>query len=137
MIQNFTLSGTNAADATATLNKLITDPWIFLVVLGNSTEAQRALDVCYTKINSGHPYYKGVRCIHIPAPALVLPLLKNLRVKPDVQVDWSNVQKYLVTCISAVYNNIGYIYTAEKYFEVPEAKTDRLVLKALAADLSL
>ncbi|WP_264530046.1 hypothetical protein [Flavobacterium sp. N502540] len=137
MIQNFTLSSTNAKDANATLNKLISDPWTFLVVLGNTTNAKKALDTCYAKINSGHPYYKGVRCIHIPVPELVLPLLKNLRVKPDVQLDWNDVQKYLITCISAVYNNIGFVYTAEKYLESPEPKTDRLVLKALAADLSL
>lgn len=137
MIQNFTLSSTDAQDATATLSSLIADPWTFLVVLGNSNEAQNALQICYTKINSGHPYYRGVRCVHIPVPALVLPLLKSLRVKPDVQIDWNNAQNYLITCISAVYNNIGHIYTAQKYFEIPEAKTDRLVLKALAADLSL
>ncbi|KOP37801.1 hypothetical protein DBB36_10790 [Flavobacterium sp. WLB] len=137
MIQNFTLSSTNAEDATSTLSELISDPWTFLVVLGNSTEAQNALQICYKKINSGHPYYKGVRCIHIPIPSLVLPLLKSLRVKPEVQIDWNNSQNYLITCISAVYNNIGYIYSAQNYFNIPEAKTDRLVLKALAADLSI
>lgn len=135
MINNFTLSATNKQDAMTVLQELIREPWTILIVFGDSLEAQKALQICNAKINSGHPYYAGVRCVQIPAPILVLPWLSSLRVKPEAQIDWSNIQNYLICSISAVYNNIGYVYVTEKYFEYPESKTDRLILKALAADL--
>lgn len=136
MITNTTLSATNSQQALSTLQSLIKEPWTILAVLGNDQSAQQALQICYSKINSGHPYYAGVRCLHIPAPKLVLAWFKSSRQNPDINIDWDNMS-YLILSISAVFNNIGYAYTAQKYFEFPEAKTDRLVLKAQAADLKL
>lgn len=137
MINNFILSTTNAEEAMATLHSLIIEPWTVLVVFGNSKESTKALKICHSKINSGHPYYAGVRCVHIAVPALVMPWLRSLHIKPDTEIDLDNIQNYLIISISAVYNNVGYAYSTQKYFEYPEAKTDRLVLKAQAADLSL
>lgn len=138
MITPLILSNTDAVQAKAALKNLFNEPVTIILVIGNTANAQSALQKISSSINSGDHFYKGVRVVQAPSPNLIKDLLSSLKINPRLtSIQWNDMNSYLLFSISNVFHNIGEAVLVSKYGNRPKYYIEKLVLMALAFDKDL
>jgi hypothetical protein len=138
MIEPIILSESNADDALNAIAAALTEPVTYVLVLGSGPNSQAALADILAKINSDSINYNSVRAIHTPEPSHILPVLKQLKVNPDLpEIDWKNISFYVAISITNRHKNIGGVLTQDDIGENTGGKINRIVRWAFALDKRL
>lgn len=139
MIAPILLSQTEAAQANTDFDDALKNvPATLIVVIGDNALAKEAIQRISDAINSDDHFYKGVRVIHAPRIDFILDTLKGLQVSPRLEaIDWSSINYYVLLSITNVFNNIGNLVLASKYYNQPKSYIDRSIMLALAYDKNL
>jgi hypothetical protein len=110
------------------------EPVTLLVVPGMHAAAIKARDKADAMINSGSANYAGVRLIHAPEAAYIIPILKDLKNASGMVIDWNNLGQYAILAITNKYNNIAAIVLNSEFTGPTGGIINQMVLDAFALD---
>ena len=138
MIEAITLSANSKGEANNAFDQLLNEPVTLILVLGDSPNAQAAIQKLNFHINSDDVFYKGVRAVHVPKVSFIIDKLKSFETNPRLEpIQWQAIDSYLLMSLSNVFHNIGETVFSSKYNNRPKYYIERLIMMALAYDKDL
>jgi hypothetical protein len=139
MITPIVLSKTDSTLASNAFDDALkNEPATLLLVVGDSTQSNGAVEKISSLINSDDHFYNGVRVIQAPDVDFILDTLKGLKVSPRLDaIDWNAVNSYVILSITNVFNNIGNVVLASKYDNRSTYYIEKSIMLAMAYDQNL
>ncbi|MDH7445593.1 hypothetical protein [Aquimarina sp. 2201CG14-23] len=139
MIEPIILSKTDSTAANSTFKNAITnEPVTIILVIGDSTRSNGAVQKLSSLINSEDHFYNSVRVVQAPTISFILDTLEELKVSPRLDaINWSSVDSYVLLSISNVFNNIGNVVLASKYDNRSTYYIEKSIMLAMAYDQNL
>lgn len=139
MIDPIILSEMSIDEAKATFEHwLHKEPYTLLIIPGKHEAALLALKKADGMINSSSANFLSVRAVHAPVPEFIIPILQQLKVKPELKaIEWDKIVDYAVLSVSNSYNNIGGIAGNAEFMAYPGGQINKLIRHAQAFDILL
>ncbi|WP_298539633.1 hypothetical protein [uncultured Aquimarina sp.] len=139
MIEPIILSKTDATVANTVFNNaLANEPVTLILVIGDTTQSDGAVQKISSFINSDDHFYNGLKVIQAPDISFILNTLKGLKVSPRLdEINWNSMDSYVLLSISNVFNNIGNVVLASKYDNRSTYYIEKSIMLAMAYDQNL
>ncbi|WP_299683692.1 hypothetical protein [uncultured Dokdonia sp.] len=139
MIEPITLSKTDTALANSVFNTtLANEPATLILVIGDGSQSNDAVQKLTSFINSDDHFYNSVRVVQAPTIDFILDTLKGLKVSPRLDpIEWNAINSYVMFSITNVFNNIGNTVLASKYDNRSTYYIEKSIMLAMAYDQNL